>query len=88
MNNLNASVRGTLAGEGLTEPNLYFRPFRGENANESPTGHQKKRQASRLGDFSVKFALRASEIAFGSEILLRNVKYAGACDWDVACWTM
>ena len=25
---LNATVRGTVAGEGLTEPNLHFRPWR------------------------------------------------------------
>ena len=31
----------SVTGEGLTEPNLYFRPFPGENANESLASHQK-----------------------------------------------
>ena len=38
----NPTRRGRVGGEGSTEPNLYFRPFPGENANESPTGHQVK----------------------------------------------
>ena len=37
----NPTRRGRVGGEGSTEPNLCFRPFSGENANESPTGHQK-----------------------------------------------
>ena len=28
------------AGEGWTEPNLYFFPFPGKNANESLASHQ------------------------------------------------
>ena len=37
----NATVRRTVARDGLTEPNLYFCPL-GRNANESVLPHQKK----------------------------------------------
>ena len=42
----NPTRRGRVGGEGSTEPNLYFRPFPGENANESLTGHQAKNSFS------------------------------------------
>jgi hypothetical protein len=34
LKNLDATVRGTVAGDGSTEPNLYFLPT-GENATKS-----------------------------------------------------
>ena len=36
----NPTRRGRVGGEGLTEPYRYVRPFPGEHANESLTGHQ------------------------------------------------
>ncbi len=39
----NVTVRGTVAGDGLTEPNLYFR--KSVNANESHTLRQKYQKA-------------------------------------------
>jgi hypothetical protein len=41
----NPTRRGRVGGEGSTEPNLYFRPFPGENANKSLSLWQMQKSA-------------------------------------------